>query len=138
MPIRSSALTEILSRVTFLARRRRRPVPAEEWFSSVEQVVREQVRAEVDPLVRSLLPPSGSILSGVVYDPARGSLVLTFDKSRRLVLAVDDHVAAAELEAAQQLGGLKLMLARCGVGLVAVEGLWEGRRYFLTGVPSVR
>lgn len=137
MPIRSSALTEVLSRVTFLARRRRRSAPVDEWFRSVEQVVREQVRAEVDPLVRSLLPPSGSILSGVVYDPARGSLLLSFDRSR-LVLAVDDHVAAAELEAAHQLGGLKLMLARCGVGLVAVEGLWEGRRYFLTGVPSVR
>ena len=138
MPIRSSAFTQALSLVASLVRRRREPAPVEEWFRSVEQAVREQVRAEVDPVVRSLIPPSGSVLREVVYDAVRGSLVLTFDQSRRVVLAVDDHVAAAELEAAHRLGGLKLMLARCGVGLLAVEGLWEGRRFFLTGVPSAR
>jgi len=136
MPFRPPAFTRILGRVTARFRPGRPNPPVDEWFRLAEQSVLDQVRAEVDPLVRALLPPSGSLLLDVVYDAIRGSLVLAFEQGRRIVLAVGDPRTAAELEAAHRLGGLKVMLVRCGVGLVAVEGLWEGQRLFLTGVPS--
>ena len=119
--------------------------PDVDWSMCTRNTVLDDARRAADAVVRSC--PLGQVLSATYlgFDRERGSLQLRLACTRHggpsavsLVLAVDDPVTAEHLEAACSLGGLHFVLARAGYGRLLVEGLWEGRRYHIYGIPAVR
>jgi hypothetical protein len=124
--------------------------PDLDWSMRAANTVLDDARRHADTLVRSC--PLGSTLAvrDLSFDRERGSLRLGFNHSAplgntagpdpffELVLAVNDAVTAENLEAAFTLGGLCVVLARAGCGRLLVEGLWEGKRYHIYGIPAVR
>ncbi len=119
--------------------------PDLDWTMRVRNTVLDDARRAADAVVRTC--PLGQVLSAahLGFDRERGSLQLRLEHTRdgepstvSLVLAVDDPVIAENLEAACSLGGLHVVLARAGSGRLLVEGLWEGRRYHIYGIPAVR
>lgn len=100
-----------------------------------EAAVLSDAREQAERVITETLDLAAEV-NGLVFDERNGSLKLQFAEGGRLALAVSDAAAAMQLATAWGLGGLQLRLARCGVGVLAVEGLWEGQRFLLTGVPG--
>ena len=111
--------------------------PDVDWSMRVENSVVRDARRQAEAVISSYPLGIGLRPAGVLFDHDRGSLRLQPQGRPELVLAVADRVAAENIAAAFMLGGLSVSLARADLGLVLVEGLWEGRVYRLYGIPAI-
>jgi hypothetical protein len=112
--------------------------PDMEWFTLAEAAIVADARERVDPHTEQFLSAGRSGLTMLRFDARNASLRLCFADGTALSLAVGDTRAAAQLDAAWELGGVQVRIVRCGVGLLAVEGFWEGHRFLVTGVPGLQ